>query len=57
MSASWNASLPIKFADTCPVNTTIGYPSRYAFAIPVTVFVAPGPDVTIATPHLPETLA
>ena len=37
--------------------TTIGDESMYAVAMPVTVFVAPGPDVANATPTLPDALA
>ena len=36
---------------------TIGVESICASAIPVTKFVAPGPEVAIATPTLPEVLA
>ncbi len=57
MSASWNASLPTRSVVTCPVKTTMGMESMYAVAIPVTVFVAPGPEVTRATPTLPVTRA
>ena len=53
MSASWNASLPIMFRDTWPVNTTRGTESKLAVARPVTVFVAPGPLVTMQTPTRP----
>jgi hypothetical protein len=42
---------------TCPVKTTMGIESEWAVAIPVTVFVAPGPDVTRATPTLPDARA
>ena len=38
---------------TCPVNTTSGNESIIASAIPVTTFVAPGPDVAITTPVFP----
>ena len=38
---------------TWPVNTTIGMESMYAVAMPVTQLVAPGPEVTSATPGLP----
>ena len=34
-----------KFLVTCPVITIIGIESIFALAIPVTKFVAPGPDV------------
>ena len=36
---------------------TIGVESICASAIPVTRFVAPGPDVAMATPTFPEDLA
>ncbi len=42
---------------TCPVSTTIGVESIYASAIPVTAFVAPGPEVTSTTPGRPLTRA
>ena len=38
---------------TCPVMQTIGDESSIAVAIPVTMFVAPGPEVAIATPTFP----
>ena len=38
---------------TCPVKITIGMESQYAVAMPVTVLVAPGPDVAMQTPTLP----
>ena len=50
MSISWNASLPIKRLPTCPVMQTIGDESSMAVARPVTMLVAPGPDVAMATP-------
>jgi hypothetical protein len=53
MSVSWNASLPMTFDETCPVMQTIGIESSIAVAMPVTRFVAPGPDVAIATPTRP----
>jgi hypothetical protein len=56
-SASWKASLPMTFVGTCPLNTTIGIESICAVASGVTVFVAPGPDVTMQTPGLPVTRA
>ena len=46
-----------KDVPTCPVITTNGSESIIASAIPVTTLVAPGPEVTIQTPGLPETLA
>ncbi|MNN49232.1 hypothetical protein D3C81_1637460 [compost metagenome] len=54
---SWKLSLPIRSVETWPVNTTIGTESINALAIPVTALVAPGPDVTNATPGRPVTLA
>jgi len=42
---------------TCPVMQTIGTESICAVAIPVTRFVAPGPDVAKTTPTLPEARA
>ena len=53
VSASWKASVPIWASGTCPVTQTIGTPSMFAVARPVTVFVAPGPLVTRQTPTLP----
>ena len=38
---------------TWPLMTTMGIESMYAVAIPVTVLVTPGPDVTSTTPALP----
>ena len=52
-SASWKASVPIREAPTWPEMTTTGTESMFASAIAVRVFVAPGPEVTIATPTLP----
>ena len=42
---------------TWPVMQTIGDESSIAVAIPVTRFVAPGPDVASATPTLPDARA
>ena len=42
---------------TCPVIQTIGMESSLAVAKPVTILVAPGPDVAIATPTFPDALA
>ena len=53
MSASWNASVPIEVENTWPVIASIGTESMCASAIAVTRFVAPGPEVAIATPSLP----
>ena len=57
MSASWKASEPRSFEPTCPVMKTVGIESIIAVAIPVTRFVAPGPDVATATPTFPLTRA
>ena len=46
-----------QMAGTCPVMHTMGDESIIAVAIPVTRFVAPGPDVAMATPTLPEARA
>ena len=56
-SISWNASVPISDERTWPVMQTSGVESIHASAIGVTRFVAPGPDVAIATPTLPEARA
>lgn len=57
VSTSWNASLPMRFVGTCPVKHTRGTLSKLAVAIPVTRFVAPGPDVTRHTPTFHVDLA
>ena len=57
MSVSWNASLPSALEGTWPVMQTMGEESIIAVAIPVTRFVAPGPEVAIATPTFPEARA
>ncbi len=57
MSHSWNASVPIRCERTCPVMQTSGVESIHASAIGVTRFVAPGPDVAIATPTRPDARA
>ena len=57
VSASWNASVPIAEYATWPVITTIGMESRYASASGVTMLVAAGPLVTIATPGRPVVCA
>ena len=51
--ASWKASEPIAPVGTCPQMTTIGIESAMQSRIGVTVLVAPGPEVTSATPTLP----
>ncbi len=53
MSASWKASVPMRFENTWPVIARIGTESMCASAIAVTRLVAPGPEVAIATPSLP----
>ena len=45
--------VPMAEKGTCPVMHTIGDESSMAVAIPVTMFVAPGPDVAMATPTRP----
>ncbi len=57
MSISWNASLPMRAEGTLPVIATIGIESSIAVPMPVTRFVAPGPDVPMQTPTLPVTRA
>ena len=56
ISISWKLSLPIRLQGTLPVTATIGIESSIAVAIPVTKFVAPGPDVAMQTPTLPVAL-
>jgi hypothetical protein len=53
MSASWKASVPMATVGTWPVMHTMGTESMKASANGVTMLVAPGPLVTIATPGLP----
>ena len=57
VSHSWNASVPITEYATWPVITTIGTESMYASQSGVTMFVAAGPLVTIATPGRPVACA
>jgi hypothetical protein len=57
MSVSWNASEPINLLPTCPVMHTMGDESIMAVAMPVTMLVAPGPEVAMATPTPPEARA
>ena len=57
MSASWNASVPMNDAPTWPVIATSGIESMFASAMGVTRFVAPGPDVAMHTPTLPDVWA
>jgi hypothetical protein len=57
MSISWNASVPRTLEETWPVMQTMGIESSMAVAMPVTKFVAPGPEVAMATPTRPEARA
>ena len=57
MSISWKASVPRCEEATCPVIATSGDESSIAVAIPVTRLVAPGPEVAMHTPTLPEARA
>ena len=57
ISVSWKASVPMEELGTFPVIATMGMESRKAVAMPVTRFVAPGPDVAMTTPTLPVALA
>ena len=57
ISISWKLSLPSSGTATFAVMATIGIESIYAVAIPVTRFVAPGPEVAIHTPTFPVALA
>src|SRR5690554_6282256 len=50
VSHYWNASVPIAAVPTWPVMTTMGTESMYASQSGVTMFVAAGPEVTMATP-------
>ena len=52
-SVSWKASVPMRALPTWPVTQTMGDESSIAVAIPVTMFVAPGPEVATATPTSP----
>ena len=53
MSTSWKLSKPNRSKLTLPVMATTGTESIYAVAMPVTRFVAPGPEVAMQTPVLP----
>jgi hypothetical protein len=53
VSHSWNASVPSDTCDTCPVMQTIGTESMNASQSGVTMLVAAGPEVTMATPGRP----
>ena len=57
VSHSWNASVPMAADGTWPVMTTSGIESMYASHSGVTMFVAAGPLVTMATPGRPVTWA
>ena len=57
MSTSWKASVPTTLRGTWPVKATTGAESMFAVAIPVTRFVAPGPEVARHTPTFPRALA
>ena len=57
MSVSWKPSVPMRCDGTWPVMQTIGLESSAAVAMPVTRLVAPGPEVAIATPTLPDARA
>ena len=53
VSASWNASLPMRRVETWPVRATMGMESIMASTRPVVRLVAPGPEVAQQTPGLP----
>ena len=57
IGASWNASVPMEPVGTCPQITTSGMESAMQSRTGVTALVAPGPDVTMATPTRPEARA
>ncbi len=57
VSHSWKASVPIEPVATWPVMHTNGTESMYASHSGVTMLVAAGPLVTIATPGRPVTWA
>src|SRR6185369_377689 len=50
MSVSWNPSLPMRRLPIWPVMQTIGDESIIAVAMPVTMLVAPGPEVAMPLP-------
>jgi hypothetical protein len=52
-SASWKPSVPISSLRTWPVIATIGIESICESRMPVTRFVAPGPEVAMQTPTRP----
>ena len=47
------ADLSLPLVGVCPVSTIMGTESIIAVSKPVTVLVAPGPDVTSTTPGRP----
>ena len=53
VSASWNASVPMREELTCPVIAMIGTESHLASAIAVRRFMAPGPEVAMHTAGIP----
>ena len=53
ISTSWKESFPRRDVPTLQVMATSGTESMFAVAIPVTRFVAPGPEVAKHTPTLP----
>ena len=55
--ASWNASVPIAVVGTWPQIKTMGTESAMQSRTGVTMLVAPGPDVTRATPTRPPARA
>ena len=56
-SASWKAFVPRSVVLTWPVMNRVGIESIWASAIAVTRFVAPGPEVPMATPMRPHARA
>ena len=56
-SVSWNASEPSRDDGTWPVMHTTGVLSIFASAIPVSMLVAPGPEVAMQTPVFPDARA
>ena len=57
VSHSWKASVPMAVVGTWPVMHTIGIESMNASISGVTMLVAAGPLVTMATPGRPVTCA
>jgi hypothetical protein len=56
ISTHWNASMLSHFELACPVMAMSGMESARAVYNPVTKFVAPGPDVQMASAIRPEAL-